>query len=307
MKSFLLKCLLFFVVFFLLDKTLIFVRNAAPSRELDKRLEWILHGKLDATIIVFGSSRGARDVIASQIEDSVHQKSFNLSYPGSNIEFHDYLLEKLLQFNNKKPKLLILVVDDPAELSKDETIIFRYDRLYPLVNEEDVRNTLIARGEKNKILSTLFIAHQLTLGSFDFRKKKFKDQDTLLADGSMPISYQSPKFNKIFAETRAPYDRRAEEPTKTASFIHFLTVCKDNHIKLLLVTAPNFGNLTPGFTQRMSEFAKQYQDSLYVYDSKNLGYKNPDLYFDNGHLTVKGASMFTAEVSRYITNSHLVP
>ena len=56
MKSFLLKSFLFFVVFFALEKSLILLRNTAPERELDKRLEYVLNGKIDADIIVMGSS-----------------------------------------------------------------------------------------------------------------------------------------------------------------------------------------------------------------------------------------------------------
>jgi hypothetical protein len=87
MKNFVLKLSLFLLIFFLIDKCLLFLRNSLPERELDKRLETVINGKINADIVIFGSSKPARDIIASQLSDSLNLKAFNLAYPGSNIEF----------------------------------------------------------------------------------------------------------------------------------------------------------------------------------------------------------------------------
>lgn len=306
MKRFLLLCLVFFAIFFILDKALIFIRNTAPERELDKRLELIINGKINADVLVFGSSRGARDIIASEISDSLRTTAYNLSYPGSNIEFHEYLLQKLIQFKNKKPRLIILAVDDPSELKINNTINYRLERLYPLVKYEDIRNTLIERGEKNKILSELFIAHQLSLSTFDLRKKHFKDQDTILADGSMPISYQNKKFNRIYASRYLAYNQSEESDNKVFRFNNFLKICSNNNIVLLLALTPNFGNPTIGFYERMKKIADEKNYPVMMYDSTKVLYKDPEYYFDAGHLKKNGASAFTSEISDFIKNKHLL-
>lgn len=306
MKRFIIQCLVFFIIFFLVDKVLIFIRNTAPQREVDKRLESIINGKIDASILVFGSSRAARDIIASEIANSLHTTAYNLSYPGSNILFHEYQLQKLLQFKNKKPGLIILAVDDPSELMFNDVINFRYDRLYPLVKYDDIRNTLIEKGEKNKILSDLFIAHQLNLSAFDLRTKHFKDQDTILADGSMPISYQGKKFNRKYATRYIRYDETKESESKTSSFRNFLKICSDNKINVLLALAPNFGNPTVGFFERMKKIADEKNYEVMMYDTTKPLYKNADYYFDAGHLTKDGASVFTNEISNYIKTNNLL-
>ena len=89
MKSFLKNSVIFLLTFFILEKGLIFLRNKLPENELDKRLELLINGKVNADIIVMGSSRGARDIIASQLADSFKMPAYNLSYPGSNILFHE--------------------------------------------------------------------------------------------------------------------------------------------------------------------------------------------------------------------------
>lgn len=304
MKSFLIKCVLFFVAFFVLEKSLIFLRNSLPERELDRRLEYILNGKMNADIIVMGSSRGARDIVASQLADSLHTTAYSFSYPGSNILFHEYLLTELLKHGNKKPKLLVLAVDDPSEIEENASIKFRFDRLYPLVKYEDVRNTLIEKGEKDKILSELFVIHQLSISNFDLRKKHFKDQDTLLIDGSMPISWQSPRFNRNFATRAVIYNKEKESKEKLKSFNNFIRLCRENHIALLLACAPNFGDPTIGFTDRIKQLAGDIP--VMTYDSSNPVYKNPDYYFDLGHLKLNGATIFTSEISGYIKQNNLL-
>jgi hypothetical protein len=306
MKSFILKSLLFFAIFFGLEKSLILLRNSAPGRELDKRLENILKGEINADVIILGSSRGARDIMASNIADSLNTTAYNLSYPGSDISFHEYLLEKLVKFNNKKPKLVILAADDPVELILNNTIYFRLDRLYPLVKYEDVRKTLIEKGEKDKILSNLFIIHQLGMANFDIRKKHFSPLDTLHADGSMPISFRSKKFTAAYNSKYKAYDATIEDSNKIKSFTNFLKICKDNNIKLVLALAPNFGNPSLGFKQRMEWYVKSPQNHVMLYDTSNAIYKNENYFYDAGHLTKAGADIFTAEVIDYVKKNQLL-
>lgn len=306
MKNFILKCLLFFAVFFILEKALLLIRNTAPERELDKRLEFILNGKINADILVLGSSRGARDIVASQMADSLHTTAYNLSYPGSNILFHEYLLEKLLAFKNKTPKMIVLAVDDPSEVSGNSMINFRLDRLYPLVKYEDVRKTLIEKGEKDKWLSQLFIVHQLGLSNFDIRKKHFDDKDTLLNDGSMPISFRSKKFNKAYGTHYNVYDVKQEDSIKIKSFENFMQLCRHNNIILVLALAPNFSNPTIGFKERMEMFSKQGNSYLMQYDTTKPLYKDINFYYDAGHLTTQGASVFTGEIIQFIRQQELL-
>ncbi|UPT70590.1 MAG: hypothetical protein M0D53_16190 [Flavobacterium sp. JAD_PAG50586_2] len=103
MKLFLKRLLLFSLIFFIVDKAFILVRSRCNENEYDKRLELILNGAMNKDLLIFGSSRGARGVIASQIEDSLNVKCYNLSYIKSNIEFHEFLLKVLIR-HNKSPK-----------------------------------------------------------------------------------------------------------------------------------------------------------------------------------------------------------
>lgn len=306
MKKFILTGLFFFFLFFLLDKTLILIRNTAPNREIDKRLEWLLKGQVKADILIYGSSRGSRDIIASQISDAVKKTAYNLSYPGSGIAFHEFLLSQTLENNNKKPELVILVVDDPTELLPSSRIHFRLDRLYPLVKYEVVRDKLVEQGGKNYWLSKLFIIHQLSISNFDFRQKYFNRLDTLQNDGSMPVTFTDPRFTGKFSDNSASYNLSKEIPEQVNSFLHFLDLCNRNHIKLIIVSPPNFYKPTTAFFERIKTLAGT-KASFMCYDTLDHTYvKTADYYYDDVHLKKKGAALFTAEIIRYIQMNHLV-
>jgi len=305
MRKFVINCIFFFIIFFILEKSLILLRNKLPDRELDKRLEYIITGKVNSDIIVMGSSRGARDIVASQLADSLRTSAYNLSYPGSNIYFHEYLLTELLKNGNKKPKVLILVIDDPYEMEDNYSLQFRFDRLYPLVKYKSIRNTLTERGEKNKILSQLFIIHQLSISNFNPRKQKFTHLDTLLDDGSMPVSWQDPKFNRNFSSENVVYDTDKEDQRKVESFIHIVQMCRDNKIALLFACAPNFGKPTIGFKQRITELAG---NNSYVmqYDTSKPAYRDADYFNDIAHLKLNGAAIFTTEIATFINQNKIL-
>ena len=143
------------------------VRNSAPEREVDRRLEKIVTGNIKSDILIYGSSRGARSVIAKVFTDSLGISAYNLSFPGSDITFHEYLLRLTLETKgNKKPKTVILVVDDSDELKVSKSLKFRLDRMYPLVKYKAIREELVRRKEKKPILNELFVIHQLNKSNF---------------------------------------------------------------------------------------------------------------------------------------------
>jgi len=298
MKQFLKRLVIFFIIFFIIDKCFIVVRNVSAGFEADKRLEQIINKQIDAKILVFGSSRGARNVIAQQITDSLGKKAFNLSYPGSNIEFHDYLLEQTLKFN-PKPETVILVVDGAFELPELASIKFRYDRLFPLVKYEPVRETLVEKGIKNKVMMKLFVLHQLNLNNFLVYKKKFSSIDTVFNDGSMPVSFQSPKFSGYYDATTHNYSIASEDKIKLAAFISFIDRCNKNNIQLILAFPPNYFHSPQASSDRLESLAAG-KASFMFYDSSRKEFRDPAYYFDYSHLTRKGAVIFTEEIISFL-------
>ena len=300
MKKFISHLLLFSVIFFVYDKLFLYFIYHAPTKELDKRLEQVIQGKMNKDCIVIGSSRGARNIIASQLEQGTGQTSYNLSYPGSNIEFHNFLLKSLIKFN-RAPKIVCLVMDDPEEFLPSESLKFRSDVLYPLVKHDYINEELIARGEKTYLSKILGLA-RVNVSNLDFRKKRFKALDTLLNCGSMPISFQKENATFKYNTSNQTYSIKAEQEKKVKAFLSFQELCLYNNIKLYIVFCPNFQQHNVFFEQRIRQLTKRNVD-FFFYDFSNPIYQDKSFYHDGSHLQTKGAIVFTDELIRFLVRS----
>lgn len=305
MKKFLKNILIFGLIFFVLDKVFIFFIVASPEKEADKRLELLINGKINKEIIILGSSRGARNIIASEIEKKTGHSAYNLAYPGSDIEFHEFVTRTLLQFN-KAPKIILLSVDYPMAFLPDSILNFRLDRLYPLVKYSYINDELVARGERNVITSNLFALSRMNKTNFDIRQKQFTALDTLYDDGSMPISFQKDGEDWRTPSTEVtPYNPEKELAVKVACFKKIVAICKKKNIQLVIIQPPLFDPMDKGFRQRLIELS-DYKIPFFDYDKQNPIYENKDYYYDRTHLNRKGATIFTDEIARYLyTNKYL--
>ena len=229
MKRFIVKLAVFCLIFFVFDKLFIPLKNYSPILESDNRLELLMDGKINKDIIIIGSSRGARDIIASQIERETGQTAYNLSYDVSALVFHEFILRSLVKFN-KAPKKILLVIDDESELLLDKPTKFRLDRLYPLVKYSHIQDELIDRGEKNKYLSALFVLHQLNRSNFNLRKRKFLPVDTIMACGSMPLWPHNESRAWLYKSSTSTTSNIEQDKNKLKALKTFVRTCEQYNI-----------------------------------------------------------------------------
>lgn len=299
MSEFLKRILLFVIAFFIFDKIFYIFLLISPALEKDRRLENLINGEINREIIIIGSSRGARNIIAKQIEDSLNLSTYNLSYPGSDIEFHEFLLRTLLKFN-EKPKIVILAVDDPNELLPSETINFRFDRLYPLARYSYINEEMIERNEKN-FLSRFLVLSRINKKNFDIRRKHFTELDTIKSCGSMPVPFQQKNIGFNYNSHIRNYTISDELPRKVESFLTFQKLCTSNNIKLYLAFPPDFRSFNLSFEERLRQLASP-EVSFLIYDTLNEAYKDESLFHDESHLQTSGAVIFTNEIINELKN-----
>ena len=298
MMKFAAKLLLFAVIFLIYDKIFIIVANRSAEVEVDKRLEYLVKGEINKDIIVIGSSRGARDIVAEQIENETGFSAYNLCYPGSNLEFHAFILRTLVEFNDL-PQVVLLVVDDDTEFLYDSTITFRKDRLYPLVKYPYIREELANLGDKDKYLSKFLILHQLNKANFDIRKKVFTPLDTIMNCGSMPISWQAKAKDRYFIADEREYNPDNEVIEYVNSYKEIIKTCSLNKIRLVVVFPPLSRSHSKSFENRIKELSDG-DIHFYIYNTENQIYRNKDYYQNGGHLMRKGAVVFTDEIILFL-------
>nr|WP_321409486.1 hypothetical protein [uncultured Carboxylicivirga sp.] len=297
------KIFVFLTLFWLLDKAFYLVANRSAESEIDKRLEMILNGNMNKDVIVAGSSRGGRDVIASIIQDSLTLSAYNICYPGSDVSFHSFLFEALFKFN-KVPKYTILVVDDNQELIPERTVMFRKDRLYPLIKYPFVWKKLAEIDNKEKVFSQLLLLNRLNKSNFDLRTKKFTPHDSLLSCGSMPISWYNKDWNYPFINDDSyAFDQESEELVNT--FKTMIQQIKGSGTKLIIVFPPNYKPHSPAFEKRIKSLCGKEVD-YYVYNQNDSLYLREDSFFDESHLMRHSAEVFTREIIAFMKQNYKI-
>ena len=298
MKVFTIKILLFAAVFFIFDKLFIILADLSSRAEVDKRLEQVITGKMSKEIIIAGSSTGSRDIIAKQMENETGFTVYNLCYPGSDVEFHEFILRTFLKFNDP-PKIILLVVDDYAELLYDKTIMFRKDRLYPLVKYPYISRELAKQEGRDYFFSNFLVLDRMNKSNLDLRKKRFTPLDTIFECGSMPISWKPERSDFDYSPGERIYPIEKELPGKVLAFREIINICKSNNIKLVLVIPPVYKNPSVSFQNRIRQLGGE-NVCFYLYNRENLTYRVKDSYFDNTHLMRNAAVEFTSELSKLL-------
>ncbi|AXT20751.1 hypothetical protein D7030_11735 [Flavobacteriaceae bacterium AU392] len=300
MKKFLLNIVVFSALFFIVEKSIYFFIANAPNKEYDKRLEYILKGEMNKNLIVLGSSRGANNIIAEQLQNETGLTSYNLSYRGADIVFQEFLLKTLLKFNTK-PKKVILIIDDIYEFNYEPTLKFRIDRLSPLKKYNYINNELIRRGNKN-VLSKIFCLSRVNRKDFNLKKNNVLPINKMTAFGSKVILSKG-NSKMTYKSTFEKYSTEFEQKEKLHAFSRIQELCKSNQIELIFIFPPNYRIFNTSFLNRFNELVQQ-ENKIMIYDTLNPVYKNESYYRDVSHLMKNGAEIFTSEVSTFINNSN---
>lgn len=261
-----------------------------PDREVDKRLELILEGKINKEILIFGSSRAQHNLYADIIQDSLKQSAFNLGYRGCNIDFQVFLLKTVLK-HNKKPKIIILTVDDDREFLEEKTLQFRYDKLYSLVKYQEITNELIFRKEISPFAVGLFSAR---IGWEQFLKPKLITRyENWTKAGTVLLDFTAANFDKKITQSKK-YNPKFELAERLSAFGEFQTICKKENIQLYVLVPPNFIIQNEEFVNRVKDLLVDKNTKFYFENSQL--FKNSHYFFDQSHLNKKGAIEYTHQL-----------
>ncbi len=296
MKQFLISLFLFFIIFLIIDKVSWYFINRTADKEYDKRLETVVQGNFEKDIIILGSSRGANNILACQLGSEIGLEVYNLSYKGASILFQEFILKTYLKFN-KKPKKILLFLDHKFTLKSDETLKYRYDRLFPISKYNYINDQLIERGKRS--YGSKFIGFLRINRKDFFLKKKEPNKNQILTNcGSMPHTSRNNKTLK-YNEVITPYNIADEQQEKIRALKKIQMLCKDNSIELFYVFSPSFSSFNFGFYKRFKNLVSS-EKNIIVYDTLNPIYKNKDYFYDVSHLHIQGAKIFTTEISTFM-------
>ena len=298
MKQFLKHILVFGLIFFLLEKGSYLLLEYEKNKQVDKRLESLLEGNMTKDIVIFGSSIGAGNILAGEIEKTQQLNTYNLSYHGSDVVFHKFLLQSLLKYN-KVPKKVILVVDNPFYFKK-EALNFRNDVLKPLAQFNYINNQLIAtKGQP--YFSKFLYTGRLNKDMLSFKRNEKNTSNPLDNYGSQPLLDVN-KHPKSISILENKYSKDIEDSSKVKAFKAIQFLCEKHKIELLCVFSPSFRTHNTAFIERFKTLVNKEEGRVFVFDTANQAYKNKLNYYDVAHLNINGAKIFTSELNAYISS-----
>lgn len=294
MKKFLVRVLLFLVFIAFIDAVVGIYITYMPSFEVDTRLEKVLEGTINSDIIIIGSSVGARGILAEKITEETSLTAYNLSYPGSNILFHEFVLKSYLE-NNKLPKKVILTVDEVI-FKNDKSLKFRLDRCYPLVKYKAIKNQIARHEGKNMYLAQYSNLYTLNKSNLVFKNKNYTKYDSISYRGSMPLSFQK----TILKDSRSvslPYSIDGEQIEKVNSLIAIINLCENNNIDLIISFPPQYKISNSSFIKR---FTNIYTGNFFYIDELDVTFHNKKWFADKTHLNKEGAELFTSKLIKHL-------
>lgn len=290
MKKFLIKALIFFIILIVVDLIVRLYINQLPRFEVDDRLENVLEGKINSDIIIIGSSVGARGILAEKITNETQYSAYNLSYPGSDITFHEFVLKTYLT-KNIPPQKIILTVDEVI-FKEDRSLKFRLDRCYPLLKYTTIKKIIAEKEQKNEWLAKYSSLYMINKSMIKTSKKKHTKYDTLLPNGSMPLTFQKKAINQKLKQGK-PYSINNEVKGKLTAFKNIVALANMHNIELIMVIPPQYKIINASFVSRLKE---SYQGKYVYIDGQDNIFQDKNLFSDKAHLNKKGAVLFTNEL-----------
>ncbi len=300
MKQFLIKSIILLLLLFLIDKPIgYFISNAAIRKNVDKRLEKKKKKEMSPELIILGSSRAYHGFSASIIKKTTGYKAYNYGFAGSNIDFHNTILELLLYYK-VKPKIIILAIDDDKELIENTSINFRFDILNQYVKYDIIDSIICARKKKNYNLSKMSDTYRENINVSDAFNYILRGADkpgpmeNYKSDGSMPIDAKPIEilgYNSNFST----YNQIKESEYLRNKFIDFINTCNKSSIHLIVVFPPQLYAPTKNFHDRIKGVALINPNISYLNYAKK--YTNPELFYDPVHLNRKGYEIFSEDLA----------
>jgi hypothetical protein len=263
-------------------------------------VEWnaINNGTVNTGMLILGSSRSghfATDIIDKEL----HVKSYCIGAVSFAFDMQDCFFKYYLKYNKKPTYILqsmdIFMLHEPEALHSPHQFL-------PYINEDLIKKTC----DK---YSDCFPSYYYT-----FPLIKYRGNVELIYEG---ISMYNQKFKKslnfsgykgIDMPWDGSFDRwKLRHPNgfsqsislKTCLlFESYLSFCKKNNIKVILVYSPEYKPLQNCMRNR-SEIVARYKTYSKIYNMPFLDYANDSLcnnksYFVNGsHLNKKGTEIFT--------------
>jgi hypothetical protein len=264
----------------------------------------LMQGRINADIIISGSSRATYHYDPRKIEQSTGLSAFNIGRVGTQTDVQLAVLKAYLE-HNRKPKLVVHNLDAFSFVMSRE--IYDPTLYVPYLGDSEIYDALL------KIDPNIKKSRYLPLYGY-----VVEDMNFTWVQGLKALVGISPKQNyflgfcprdKVWSDdfhhfkTANPSGVKFTiEPAGVEALRQLIELCQKNGIQLVLVYSPEYRGMQEMTNNRQDIFAEfhnlanQYHVQLWDYSGwKNDG--DEDLFYNSQHLNAKGAALFSDDVA----------
>ncbi len=249
--------------------------------------------KAKADVMIFGSSKGARQYHPDVFEQQLGMSYYNVSREGYFMLYHEALLKAILK--RHKPKLIILDIRAYEFLENKQT----YERLAVLLpfyqSHPEMRSIIAMKSkfEKVKLLSSIYpynsMVFKIAAGVAGFNKERDETIKGYLPNDAVWRKPIKPAKERISNELDSNFIQ---------SYKNFLQLCNEHNISLTVVSTPYLNMLDREnvSVQIAAGIAREYNVLFIDYTHEPALINHRELFADPIHLNNTGAKIMSAMI-----------
>ena len=301
MKKFLLRTLAFIVLVTIIMVAFdLYLSNKLRQRQVGNYACWndIFHGRINADIIIMGSSRAWVHYDPAILDSILHTNSYNLGMNGSffNRQYTRYLLYRKY---NPRPRIIIQNIDITTLGFTSGYAQYQY---FPYFNDADVRHTIIPYEQftlADRILPFFRYAN------YGIRNLFFNKSISVKGYCGQDKSWDVDPIE------RGNWTDYAADSRTMAMFEEFLAQATAEDIQVIFVHAPIYSELIK-YQNGLDEMWNTYRQLAAKYHIPILNYQNDPIcsdtnyFYNRTHLNRKGAVLFSRQLANDLKKGNLL-
>lgn len=304
-KNKLYRIIIFLLLLIIIDRLAGFcMTHYSLKYKFDKRIELLISNLLDKDIIILGSSRALNGIDPKTIENETKMSCYNLGYSGSNVEFHETILNLILKSDNH-PKIIIYNIDDPATLVDfGDLVIYKKEELYPYVYNDYINEIISDKLDKSVVVSKISKTYHNNVNFINTikylrngeEKPNYEINNVDIYEANLMSGHQTGFEHMVMNKRVLNYKIESEYLPYVNSFKNIVSKCDEYKINLMLVISPSFLSANKGFKERINTLT---EGKISVYDYSEA-FQDKELFYNHGHLNKDGAIKFSKLLSKNI-------
>ncbi|MBL0144590.1 MAG: hypothetical protein IPP48_01315 [Chitinophagaceae bacterium] len=262
----------------------------------------IIDGKVNSSILIYGSSRAWVNINPTMIGDSLHQTVYNIGIDGHNFWLQK-LRDTLLLKNNVKPKLIIQSLD-MFTLQKREDLYNSNQFLPYMLYSNEIKNAT------NSYKGFSVVDYEIPLIRY------YGNYEAMATACNMALNPNNNPVERIRGyqgqdiSWNADFDRakltmknyHVKLDTNTVTlFEQYLKKSNENNIAIIFVYSPEYVEGQKFVDNReeiiniYTQLGKKYNIPFYDFSRDSISFKK-DLFYNASHLNKTGAEVFTKKL-----------